>query len=44
MSYDDAEQTVTLRNPWGAHPSPDGIFTLPLSVYLDSYESYTYAP
>jgi hypothetical protein len=44
MSYDDAEQTVTLRNPWGAHPSPDGIFTQPLSVYLDSYESYTYAP
>ena len=42
MSYDDAAQTVTLRNPWGGHPGPDGTFTLPLSVYLDGYESYTY--
>ena len=43
MSYDDAAQTVTLRNPWGGHPGPDGVFTLPLSVYIDSYESYTYS-
>jgi hypothetical protein len=42
MSYDETAQTVTLRNPWGARPGPDGTFTLPLSVYLDSYESYTY--
>jgi hypothetical protein len=42
MSYDDTAQTVTLRNPWGGHPGPDGTFTLPLSVYLDGYESYTY--
>ena len=42
ISYDYAAQTVTLRNPWGSHPSPDGVFTLPLSVYLDGYESYTY--
>jgi hypothetical protein len=43
MSYDEAAQTVTLRNPWGGHPGPDGIFTLPISVYLDGYESYTYS-
>jgi hypothetical protein len=43
LSYDDAAQTVTLRNPWGAHPSPDGIFTLPLAVFIDDYESYTYS-
>ena len=43
MSYDEAAQTVTLRNPWGGHPGPDGTFTLPLSVYLDGYESYTYS-
>jgi hypothetical protein len=42
MSYDETAQTVTLRNPWGGHPGPDGTFTLPLSVYLDGYESYTY--
>ncbi|MGO9318540.1 MAG: hypothetical protein ACLPXT_07710 [Terracidiphilus sp.] len=43
INYDDAAQTVTLRNPWASHPSPDGTFTLPLSVYIDSYESYTYS-
>jgi len=43
LSYDAAAQTVTLRNPWGEHPSPGGVFTLPLSVYLDGYESYTYS-
>jgi hypothetical protein len=43
LSYDDAAQTVTLRNPWGEHPSPGGVFTLPLSVYLNGYESYTYS-
>jgi hypothetical protein len=43
LSYDDAAQTVTLRNPWGERPSPGGVFTLPLSVYLDGYESYTYS-
>jgi hypothetical protein len=43
MSYDDSAQTVSLRNPWGSHPGPDGTFTLPLSVYLDGYESYNYS-
>jgi len=43
MSYDESAQTVTLRNPWGGHPGPDGTFTLPLSVYIDGYESYTYS-
>jgi hypothetical protein len=43
LEYDEAAQTVTLRNPWAAKPDPDGVFTLPLAVFLDSYESYTYA-
>jgi hypothetical protein len=43
LSYDDAAQTVTLRNPWGEHPSPGGVFTLPLTDYLNGYESYTYS-
>ncbi|MGD0681454.1 MAG: hypothetical protein ABR990_05335 [Terracidiphilus sp.] len=42
MGYDESAQTVTLRNPWASHPGPDGNFTLPLSVFLDGYESYTY--
>jgi Calpain family cysteine protease len=44
MSYDDAAQTVTLRNPWGTRPEPGGVFTLPLDVFLAAYESYTYTP
>jgi hypothetical protein len=43
LSYDEAAQTVTLRNPWGARPEPDGVFTLPLAIFLQAYESYTYA-
>jgi hypothetical protein len=43
MDYDDAVQAVTLRNPWAAKPDPDGVFTIPLAVFLDGYESYTYA-
>ncbi|MGA3370346.1 MAG: hypothetical protein ABSC48_01145 [Terracidiphilus sp.] len=42
LEYDAAAQTVTLRNPWAAKPDPDGVFTLSLPVFLDSYESYTY--
>jgi len=43
MNYDESAQTVTLRNPWGSHPGPDGTFTLPLSAYLAGYESFTYS-
>ncbi|MGA3082208.1 MAG: hypothetical protein ABSD44_12685 [Terracidiphilus sp.] len=43
MDYDDAAQTVTLRNPWAAKPDPDGVFAIPLAVFFDGYESYTYA-
>jgi len=42
LEFDDAAQTVTLRNPWGARPDPDGVFTLPLAGFFNSYESYTY--
>lgn len=42
MDYDDSTQTVSLRNPWGRRPEPNGSFTLPLSVFLTAYESYSY--
>jgi len=42
LSYDDAAGTVTLRNPWGTKPDPDGVFTLPLTVFLNAYQTYTY--
>jgi hypothetical protein len=43
LGYNDAAQTVTLRNPWGERPSPGGVFTLPLSVYLNGFESYMFS-
>ena len=43
LDYDEAAQTVTLRNPWAARPDPDGVFTLPLAVFLEAYQSYCYA-
>lgn len=36
--YDPQAQTVTLRNPWGDHPDPDGSFTIPLATFADSFE------
>ena len=41
LGYDDSTQSVSLRNPWGGHPAPDGTFSLPLSVFLAAFESYT---
>ncbi|HEV2351041.1 MAG TPA: C2 family cysteine protease [Terriglobia bacterium] len=38
MSYDLQAQTVTLRNPWGEHPAPDGVFTIPLTTFANSFE------
>lgn len=43
LNFDEAAQTVTVRNPWGTHPGPDGIFTLPLAVFLEGFEFYTYS-
>jgi hypothetical protein len=43
LSYDDAAQTVTLRNPWGAKPDPDGVFTIPFATFVDAFEFYTYS-
>jgi hypothetical protein len=43
LNFDEEAQTVTLRNPWGAKPDPDGVFTIPLATFLDAYEFYTYS-
>jgi hypothetical protein len=43
LNYDDSTQTITLRNPWGAKPDPDGVFTIPLATFLDAFEFYTYS-
>jgi hypothetical protein len=38
MGYDPNAGTVTLRNPWAHHPDPDGVFTLPMSDFLNAFE------
>ncbi len=43
LDYNEAAQTVNLRNPWGVHPTPDGAFTLPLALFLQAYESYAFS-
>ena len=43
LDYDEAGETVQLRNPWGSHPAPDGDFKLPLSDFIQAFESYSYA-
>lgn len=40
LGYDESTQTVSLRNPWGGHPAPDGTFSLPVAVFLANFDSY----
>jgi hypothetical protein len=37
LSYDAGQQVVTLRNPWGDQPYPDGILELPLSSFVPGF-------
>jgi hypothetical protein len=37
LGYDTDAQTVTLRNPWGQPPQPDGIFRIPLTDFLPAF-------
>jgi Calpain family cysteine protease len=43
LDYDETSQTVSLRNPWGSHPDPDGSFTLPLAAFLDGFDFASYS-
>jgi hypothetical protein len=43
LDYDATQRIVTLRNPWGAHPKPDGVFQLPLAVFQRTYLMYAYS-
>jgi hypothetical protein len=40
LDYDDASRIVTLRNPWGTRPGPDGVFRLTLSTFQKTYMNY----
>ena len=43
MDFDEGAQTITLRNPWGARPGPDGVFTIPMAIFLQSFDAYSYS-
>jgi len=43
LDYDQSKGLVTLRNPWGGRPAPDGVFTLPLVAFLQAYQNYAVA-
>ena len=38
LSYSATDDTVTLRNPWGHYPDPDGTFTLSISDFVAAYQ------
>ena len=38
LEYSEAQDTVTLRNPWGNFPGPDGVFTLSISDFMATYQ------
>jgi hypothetical protein len=40
IDYEEATQSIVLRNPWGRRPDPDGTFTLPLAVFMQGFEFY----
>jgi hypothetical protein len=40
LDYDDASHIITLRNPWGTHPGPNGVFRLTLAVFEKTYMNY----
>ena len=37
LAYDANTQRVRLRNPWGDYPGADGVFDLPLAVFLPAF-------
>jgi len=43
LQYDPETQVLSLRNPWGSHPDPDGTFQLPLGQFLQTYQMYSFS-
>lgn len=43
LGFDAAQKTVTLRNPWGDHPDPEGVFTIPLDTFVSAYERIAFS-
>jgi hypothetical protein len=43
LNFDTANNTVTLRNPWGDHPDPEGVFTIPLETFVSAYDRIAFS-
>lgn len=43
LTFDPIQKTVTLRNPWGNHPDPEGVFTIPLDTFISAYERIAFS-
>lgn len=43
LSFNVDQKTVTLRNPWGDHPDPEGVFTIPLDTFTSAYERIAFS-
>ena len=37
LNVDPATCKVTLRNPWGRQPDPDGVFSIPIETFLEVF-------
>ncbi|MBI4165605.1 MAG: hypothetical protein HY508_07730 [Acidobacteria bacterium] len=37
LDVNAAARQVTLRNPWGHKPDPDGVFSIPIETFLEVY-------
>jgi hypothetical protein len=42
LRFDQATDTVVLRNPWGHTPDPDGVLSLPFSVFTAAFDVITF--
>ena len=37
LGYDSEAHNVTVRNPWKTHPDPNGIFSIPLALFVPAF-------
>lgn len=39
LGFDSDKKTVTIRNPWGEHPAPDGKVAIPLETFRLAFDT-----
>jgi hypothetical protein len=40
LGVNRGDRTITLRNPWGDHPQPNGEFTIPVDLFAAAFVSF----